>query len=68
MANNEICGPLVFLLLYKKIKKMKNRKYKCFKIRTKPRRGNPRLQNSIFVNLKMIYATLFLLIKTINYK
>lgn len=45
-----------------------SRKYKCFKIRTKPRRGNPRLQNSIFVNLKMIYATLFLLIKTINYK
>ena len=42
-----------------------NKNYKCLKIKTKPRKGNPRLQNSIFVNFKMIYATLFFFIKTI---
>lgn len=45
-----------------------DKNYKCLKIRTKPRKGNSRLKGSIFVNLKMIYATLFFLIKTMNNK
>ena len=43
------------------------KKYKCLKIKTKPRKGNPRLQNSVFVNLKMIFATFSFLFKTIKY-
>ena len=43
------------------------KKYKCLKIKTKPRKGNPRLQNSVFVNLKMIFATFSFLFRTIKY-
>jgi glycosyltransferase involved in cell wall biosynthesis len=52
---------LQFLKAYIKINN-----YKCIKIKTKPRIGNPKLKNSIFVNIKMIYATLFLLIVTLK--